>query len=289
MAPRSAAEERLEADARVLCRAIGERTLERGLAEAEHYVHGVLAETGLPVERQAYAHGGAEVANLVAAAGPEGGAPLVVGAHYDTVAGTEGADDNASAVCVLLELARRLAREPPPIPVRLAAFTLEEAPAFGTARQGSRVFIERARRHGPRPRGALVLEMVGFTAAEQHYPAPLRYAGYPATGDFIGVVGNRHSRRLASAVAAGLARAPGLPVETLTVPFDGRILPATRLSDHSSFWDAGWPAVMITDTAFFRNPHYHRPSDRLETLDFGFMARLVEGLRGVVAAAAADG
>ncbi|MDZ7748387.1 MAG: M28 family peptidase [Halofilum sp. (in: g-proteobacteria)] len=218
------------------------------------------------------------MANLVAAAGTGDDDPVVVGAHYDTVPGTEGADDNASAVCVLLELARRLAAQPPPLPVQLAAFTLEEAPAFGTRAQGSRVFVERMRGAGARPRGALVLEMVGFTAAGQGYPGPLRLAGYPGTGDFIGVVGNRRSRALTRTIAAGLRRAPGLPVETLTVPLDGRVLPDTRLSDHSSFWDAGWPAVTITDTAFFRNPHYHLPSDRYETLDFTFMARVVDGL-----------
>ncbi len=136
--------------------------------------------------------------------------------------------------------------------------------------------------------GALVLEMVGYTAAEQHYPGPLRWAGYPATGDFIGVVGNRRSRRLTRASARGLARQPGLPGETLTVPCDGWILADTRLSDHSAFWDADWPAVMITDTAFFRNPHYHRASDRLETLDFDFMARVVGGLVAAIDRIAAE-
>lgn len=277
------AEQRLYGDAWRLCREIGERTTVSGLAAAQEHVHAALAATGLPLRREPYSHGGTTVANLVAEAGAEAGAedagePVVVGAHYDTVPGTEGADDNASAVCVLLELARRLAERPPPLPVWLVAFTLEEAPAFGTRAQGSRVFVERLRQAGAAPRAALVLEMVGFTATRQQYPGPLRFAGYPSTGDFIGVVGNRRSRRLTRTTARGLGRAPGLPVETLTVPFDGWILPDTRLSDHSSFWDAGWPAVMITDTAFFRNPHYHLPSDRLETLDLGFMARVVDGL-----------
>ncbi len=271
-------EERLRLHARRLCRDIGERTVARGLAAAEAYVHAALAETGLAVERQAYAAFGSSPANLVARAGPVGDRPWIIGAHYDTVPGTEGADDNGSAVCVLLELARRLARAPPPVPVRLAAFALEEAPAFGTPQQGSRAFIRRLRAAGQRPRGALVLEMVGYTAATQRYPAALRYTGYPQRGDFIGIVGNRRSRGLTQAAAAGLRRQPGLPVATLTVPFDGLVLPATRLSDHSSFWDARWPAVMITDTAFFRNPHYHRPSDRIETLDFDFMAAVVGGL-----------
>ncbi len=281
--------QRLRDDAWALCRDIGERTLARGLDTAEADLQRRLEATGLAVARQPYAAAGRTVANLIASAGPDTGAPLVVGAHYDTVPGTEGADDNASAVCVLLELARRLAARPPSIPVRLVAFTLEEAPAFGTAQQGSRAAIARWQAQGDAPAGALVLEMVGYTAAEQHYPGPLRWAGYPDTGDFIGVVGNRRSRRLTEATARGLRDQPALPVATLTVPFDGHVLPDTRLSDHSAFWDAGWPAVMITDTAFFRNPHYHGASDRLETLDFDFMARLVGGLIGAIDAVAARG
>lgn len=271
-------EAELRSHAQALCRDIGERTLDAGLAAAERHLLGALAASGLPVERQAYDHGGRSVANLVATAGSGSGEPLVVGAHYDTVPGTEGADDNGSAVCVLLGLARRLAQRPPSVPVRLVAFTLEEPPAFSTAGQGSRVFIRRMRRAGERPRGAIVLEMVGYTAPQQGYPAPLRLAGYPDSGDFIGIVGNRRSRWLTRATERGFRRNAALPVETLTVPCDGWLLPDVRLSDHSSFWDVRWPAVMVTDTAFFRNPNYHLPSDRIETLDFGFMARLVDSL-----------
>lgn len=272
-------EAELRRHARALCREIGERTLVGGgLARAERYIIEAFGDAGLAVERQAYPYGGAEVANLVCALGHGDGNPVVVGAHYDTVPGTEGADDNASAVCVLLALARRLTARPPAIPVCLVAFTLEEPPAFGTPWQGSRVFTRRMREAGNRPRGAVVLEMVGYTAAEQDYPLVLAFARYPKTGDFIGITGNGRSRSLTRTLARGFRRNPGLPVETLTVPLKGGLLPEVRLSDHSSFWDAGWPAVMVTDTAFFRNPHYHTPGDRIETLDFGFMARLVDSL-----------
>ncbi|MDX1609561.1 MAG: M28 family peptidase [Halofilum sp. (in: g-proteobacteria)] len=270
--------EDLRADAGALCRDIGERTLDTGLAAAERWLQRAFEAAGLAVERQEYAAWGAPVANLVVHLGPAGDDPLVIGAHYDTVPGTEGADDNGSSVCVLLALARRLARRPPSIPLRLVAFTLEEEPAFGTANQGSRVFVQRMREAGERPRGAIVLEMVGYTAATQAYPAPLRRAGYPETGDFIGIVANRRSRHLMRDLSRGLRRHPDLPVETLVAPCNGWLLPDVRLSDHSSFWDARWPAVMVTDTAYFRNPNYHRPSDRIETLDFDFMARLVNSL-----------
>jgi hypothetical protein len=126
--------------------------------------------------------------------------------------------------------------------------------------------------------GALILEMVGYTSRRQFYPFVSRWPGYPAQGNFIGIVGNWPSRRFGHAVLRGFRKNRSLPVEALFLPFDGWILPATRLSDHASFWDAGWPALMVTDTAFFRNPHYHLPSDRIDTLDFSFMAQLVESL-----------
>ena len=109
-------------------------------------------------------------------------------------------------------------------------------------------------------------------------PAHENPFGYPATGDFIGIIGNWRSRRLGHAVLRGFRNNTHLPVESLFVPLDGWILPSTRLSDHASFWDAGWPALMITDTAFFRNPNYHSPSDTIYTLDFAFMAELVMSL-----------
>lgn len=287
-AARAETEAVLRRHAQVLCKEIGERTIASGgLAAAERHLIGALTALGLPPTRQSYAVFGGEVANLICEVGHGAGEPLVIGAHYDTVPGTEGADDNASAVCVLLALAARLAARPPAIPVRLVAFTLEEPPAFHTPYQGSRVFCRRLRRAGERPRAAIVLEMVGYTAARQGYPFVLSFAGYPATGDYIGIVGNLRSRRLTRSLKRAFRRNPDLPVETLTVPLNGWVLGATRLSDHSSFWDRGWPAVMVTDTAFFRNPNYHTPADRMETLDIAFMARLVDSLELAVAELAA--
>ncbi len=270
----------------VLTVEIGPRTAFRGdsLAEAERYIAEVLEDAGLEVTEQAYDYQGRRVANLIATPpGAAAAAYYIVGAHYDTVPSTPGADDNASAVAVMLELARRLAESslaesPPAAPVRFVAFTLEEAPAFMTGHQGSRVFVHAAKGAGDRVLGAIVLEMVGYTCPRQHYPFVLRWAGYPSQGNFIGIVGNWRSRAFGRAVVKGFRKNPRLPVESLFMPLDGRLLPATRLSDHASFWDAGWPALMVTDTAFFRNPNYHLPSDTLDTLDFGFMAALVESL-----------
>ena len=126
--------------------------------------------------------------------------------------------------------------------------------------------------------GAIILEMVGYTAPRQHYPFLPRWPGYPGRGNFIGVIGNWRSHRFGRAVLGGFRKNTHLAVESLFLPFDGRILPETRLSDHASFWDAGLPALMVTDTAFFRNPNYHLPSDTIDTLDFTFMAELVKSL-----------
>jgi Zn-dependent M28 family amino/carboxypeptidase len=244
------------------------------------YIRSVFEEAGLPVAQQPYDFFGEQVVNLIASPAAMAAAPAfyIVGAHYDSVPSTPGADDNASAVAVLLELARRLPQLTLRAPVRLVAFTMEEPPAFTTGLQGSRIFVEACQAAGDRVAGAIVLEMVGYTAPRQIYPPVLRFAGYPREGNFIGIVGNWRSRPFGRAVLRGFRKNPRLPVESLFVPFDGRILPATRLSDHASFWDARLPAVMVTDTAFFRNPHYHMPTDTIDTLDFAFMAGLVESL-----------
>ena len=282
-----ALEDDLRQHVEVLAVDIGRRSVlgGDGLDRAEAYVHGALESVGLEVMRQAYDYRGREVANLIATLpGRATEEPYyLVGAHYDTVPTTPGADDNASAVAVLLELARRLPGIATRAPVRLAAFTLEEPPTFHTRHQGSRVYARRARRAGERVLGAAVLEMVGYTARRQHYPLVLQWAGYPKEGNFIGVIGDWRSKRFGRAVLKGFAKNGRPPVESLFVPLRGWVLPATRLSDHASFWDQGYPALMITDTAFMRNPHYHLPSDTIDTLDFPFMAELVRSLEFVLA------
>lgn len=272
--------EALRRHLRVLTVEIGPRApfLGDGLDRAERYLRTTLEGAGLIVERRPYSFRFREVANLVArppacaAAEPF----WLVGAHYDTVAGSPGADDNGSAVAVLLELARRFAGDG--LPLRFVAFTMEEPPAHLTSDQGSRVYVRELARRGETVRGAVVLEMVGYTCERQHYPLLLRWAGYPASGDFVGVIGDLRSRALVRDLVAAIRRVGRPPVESLVVPLRGWVLPATRLSDHAAFWDAGIPAVMVTDTAFFRNPHYHLPTDTMDTLDFAFMADLVVAL-----------
>jgi Zn-dependent M28 family amino/carboxypeptidase len=261
---------------------IGPRTpLSPGsLVRAANYIHSVFEDVGLSVREQNYQYHDQLVTNVLATVpGTAGGsAYYVVGAHYDTVPSTPGADDNASAVAVMLELAGRLRQARLKAPVLFAAFTLEEPPAYLTGHQGSRIFVRNCQRNGDRVLGAIILEMVGYTAPRQRYPFLHRWPGYPGQGNFIGIIGNWRSLHLGRAVLRGFRKNKGLPAESLFLPFDGRILPETRLSDHASFWDAGLPALMVTDTAFFRNPNYHLPSDTIDTLDFTFMAELVRSL-----------
>ena len=250
------------------------------LVRAANYITSMFEDAGLSVREQDYDYYDQGVTNLLATFPAANGASAyyVVGAHYDTVTNTPGADDNASAVAVMLELARSLRQARLKAPVIFAAFTLEEPPAHLTGHQGSRIFVRSCQRNGDRVLGAIILEMVGYTAPRQRYPLLPRWPGYPAQGDFIGIIGNWRSLHLGRAVLRGFRKNKGLPAESLFLPFDGRILPETRLSDHASFWDAGLPALMVTDTAFFRNPNYHLPSDTIDTLDFTFMAELVKSL-----------
>jgi Zn-dependent M28 family amino/carboxypeptidase len=250
------------------------------LVRAANYIHSVLEDAGLSVIAPSSQYYGQRVTNVLATIPATTGtsAYYVVGAHYDTVASTSGADDNASAVAVMLELAGRLRHARLKVPVLFAAFTLEEPPAYLTGHQGSRIFVRSCQSNGDSVLGAIILEMVGYTAPRQHYPFLPRWPGYPAQGNFIGVIGNWHSLRFGRSVVRGFRKNRDLPVKSLFLPFDGRILPETRLSDHASFWDAGLPALMVTDTAFFRNPNYHLPSDTIDTLDFTFMAQLVKSL-----------
>ena len=261
---------------------VGERSVVRGdgLDQAQAYVRDAFEAAGLTVTEQSYEYEGRRVANLIA--DPPGVAtdatPYIIGAHYDSVIGTPGADDNASAVAVMLELARRTIAKPPGLPLRFVAFTLEEPPTHATRYQGSRVFVKRLVEAGEQIAGAIVLEMVGLTTPKQHYPLFLQWVGYPDAGNFIGVVGNRASKPLGERVLRGMRKNPALPVESLFVWFNGRVLPDTRLSDHAPFWDKGFPALMITDTAYFRNQNYHGPNDTADTLDYAFMAELVQSL-----------
>lgn len=275
----------------MLTRTVGERSIRQPdkLAQAADYIRTWFEGLGLPARKQSYRYRGVEVSNIVARLGSTTypSRHYVLGAHYDAVDGTVGADDNASAVAVLMETARAarevVAVDGQDMGITFAAFTMEESPAFGTRFMGSRVFAAEARKKAIRIEGMICLEMVGYTCREpgcQRYPFPLQFMRYPKTGDFIGIVGNMKSASFTRGLRRSFEANPDLPVVALTVPLNGWLMPNVRLSDHASFWNYGYRAVMVTDSAFYRNPHYHLPSDTMETLDYDFMAELVESLTG---------
>jgi len=272
----------LEAHLRFLSVNLGERSLYRpeNLKAAEDYVFQGFAAMGYVPRRQTFMSMGEEVSNIIAGdENPDG--YYILGAHYDTVAGTPGADDNASGVAVLLEVARLARNLPRPKPWAFIGFTCEEPPAFFTPFMGSRVYAKRARQQRDQILGMLCLEMVGYYSqapGSQSIPLPLRLMGYPTTGNFIGLVSDRRSRPLMVRLETAIKGGGALPAVTLAVPFGGRLLPEVRLSDHANFWDEGYPAVMLTDTAFMRNLHYHGPGDVMDRLDLTAMTELTLGL-----------
>jgi Zn-dependent M28 family amino/carboxypeptidase len=269
--------------------AIGERSVAtiENLDRTADYIESFYKDLGLLTRRELYTYEGATVANIVAEISfyPDAEMRLLIGAHYDSVVGTVGADDNASAIAVQLETARYLRQlqqeQELDLSVKFVSFALEEPPVYGTRYMGSRVYAQKARGTNERIDGMICLEMVGYSCAEprcQHYPFPLMFFGYPKEGNFIGIVGNVKSRDFSARLYKEFSKNHQLPVVKLTVPVNGWILPAVRLSDHASFWDRGFKAVMITDSAFYRNPYYHTPLDTMEKLDYAFMAELVESL-----------
>jgi Zn-dependent M28 family amino/carboxypeptidase len=257
-----------------------------GHVQARRHILATLQDAGFQVEERRFEGPGFDGFNVLTRPIPDrADLPLViVGAHYDSVPGSPGADDNASGVAALLALAdhvhgQRAAIDQWTCRLQLAAYDLEE---YGIL--GSWVHARELRRAGVRLRGMIALEMLAYT---DHRPGsqrlPPHLAGiYPDVGNFIGLCGNEASREFVQLVEAGMRSIEGLPVESLLVPGSGEGISEVRLSDHSSFWDAGYPALMITDTSFFRNPHYHRETDTVETLDVGFLEKVTRGVHEAV-------
>lgn len=249
---------------------------------AADYIFRSLQSQGWEVQRRGSPTVGGDCTNIVArtSTNSSGYGLLVIGAHYDTPPGVPGADDNASAVAALLELARMYSPSahpslPPGPAIELVAFDREEDNMAGSIAhvaelEGGECFVI----------GMIALEMLGYASSgvgKQASPVRLSIP-LPQRADFIAVCGNEMSRQLTLTVAGALGEVPGQPVHTIIVSNTGMELPEVRRSDHSSFWDKGLPAVMITDTSLFRNPNYHRPSDTPDTLDYSFLARVTHGL-----------
>jgi peptidase M28-like protein len=255
---------------------------------ARDYVATELRALGLAVELVPFTFRGRTYHNVVGVLpGHDAKRPrLLVGAHFDSTVDTPGADDNASGVAVLVECARLVATRQPYASIEFVGFDLEELQTVtGRYRVGSRALARDKRAQGEVLNGALVLEMVGYrdpTPGAQTVP-PLVGIAVPRTGDFLAAVGDTRSGALLEGYVAGArAAAPDLPLIPYRTRWRGWRLPLTRLSDNASFWDARYPALMVTDTAFLRNPHYHRASDTAATLDYQFMAMVTEATVGAI-------
>lgn len=274
---------RLERDVRRLAVPRHPDTAPEALRAAEDLIALELGAAGLRVERQPFLCNGGEFHNVIGTLdGTDPGRPLVVvGAHFDTAGHTPGADDNASAVAAMLEVARLLHGRRPAASIEFVGYNLEEIQRGLGSRLGSRHHAQQLRVRGRRVAGALVLEMVGFTGPQRYIPFSVRLVRrIPQDGTFVAAVGDGRSR----ALLAGFRRAAKgvVPLVHLAVPFKGWALPYSRMSDNARYWDEGIPSLMITDTAFLRNPHYHRASDTPDTLDYGFMGKVVTAVARAV-------
>lgn len=281
-----AARERLARDVEELAGRIGERHLwaPARLERAAAYVEERFRQAGLPVAPQPFDAHGRRVLNIEAVRG--GGSHreeiVVVGAHYDSVPGCPGANDNATGVAALLEIAGRFRRRTPARSVHFVAFVNEEPPFFQTSAMGSLVYARRARAEGRRIVAMLSLETIGCyldRPRSQRYPFPFGVL-FPSTGNFIAFVANFGSRDLVRRVAASFRRHAAFPSEGAAAP---GWIPGVGWSDHWAFWRTGYPAVMVTDTALYRYAHYHAPTDTPDKIDYDRLTRVVDGLDRVVA------
>ncbi|MEW8506424.1 MAG: M28 family peptidase [Candidatus Thiodiazotropha sp.] len=247
------------------------------LNKAANYIAESLSSTSDRVTEQAFEVNGVVYKNIIAEYGPQGKEIIVIGAHYDTLGDTPGADDNASGVAGLLEIGRLLGEVRLKTKVVLVAFTLEEPPFFRSENMGSAVFAKSLAGSDTEVRLMIALEMIGYYSEEhdsQDYPMLLLRLFYPSTGNFIAVVDQLMSVQ-AQQMKASMAQVMELPVYSINAP---TLIPGVDFSDHSNFWNHGYPAVMITDTAFYRNHAYHTDGDRAERLNYEKMAQVVYGV-----------
>lgn len=279
--PFTADTEMLKKHVHVLAAEIGERNVWRppALAAAETYIEGQWRAQGYSVAAQRYTVEGVDSANLEVSI-PGTSKPdeiIVVGAHYDSAQGSPGADDNASAVAALFEISRLFAGIRAARTLRLVAFVNEEPPFFFWGNMGSGIYAKAARRRGDDIRAMFSLEMLGYFSDarnSQHYPPLLRHF-YPDRGNFIGFVSNLRSRSLLKQAVAAFRRQSVFPAESAALP---AWIPGVAWSDQLSFWRQGYRGVMVTDTAFYRNPYYHTPLDTPDRLDYARLASVTSGL-----------
>lgn len=272
---------RLESSVQKLATEIGERNHahQEAYMAAETFLQKSLNSYGYEVAKETYKVG-INNASILIATRPGNDEIVVIGAHYDSAPGTPGADDNATGVAAGLELARLFSDREVERTVRFVFFPNEEPPYFHSDKMGSLVYARQCRERNESIVAMLSLESLGYFSEEkgsQEYPMGI--TGYPEVGNFIGFVSNDSSRELMESMVISFQRGTKLPVEGLAAP---DLVTGVGFSDHWSFWQVGYPAVMITDTVPFRNPNYHQTTDLPETLDFARFTEVVKGLVPVV-------
>ncbi|MEM8955866.1 MAG: M28 family peptidase [Verrucomicrobiota bacterium] len=242
------------------------------LEAAAQYIEGHFRGAGAKLSSQDCSIGERTYRNVIGTIGAGKGGKIIIGAHYDSCADTPGADDNASGVAGLIELAYLFGADPPDREIEIVAYTLEEPPYFGTERMGSFRHAEATAAATEAVVGVIVLEMIGYFSNEpgsQGYPSIFLSLMYPNRGNFIAVVGNLGQRSFTKAVKVGMKGTTDLPVYSLNAP---SIVPGVDFSDHRNYWPYGIDAVMITDTAFYRNKAYHTMGDTAGRLNCEAMA-----------------
>ena len=253
------------------------------LNRSADYIEEKLTSYGCNVQRQSFTCMENTYHNIIGTTGgTKDSGILVIGAHYDTVFGTPGADDNASGVAGLLELARLISIAPASMKICFCAFTLEEPPFFQTRHMGSYIYAESLRRNKVTIEGMISLEMIGYYCdikGCQYYPFSFFKWFYPEKGDFIAFVGNISSKNFTRKTKQAFQKVSTMRVVSLNTV---AVVPGVDFSDHASFWKFDYPAFMITDTAFYRNPNYHTAGDTADTLDYKRMALLVSGLKSAL-------
>jgi Zn-dependent M28 family amino/carboxypeptidase len=247
---------------------------ESGLKNASDYIASKVREFSSSVEIQAYNDRDKKFENVISHFGEGRGNKVIIGAHYDVCDLKPGADDNASGVAGLTELARLMSLEPPPIAVDLVAYSTEEPPYFGSQLMGSYVHSNSLKKGKETIDSVVVLEMIGYFSGSQERPHPTYKLLYPGKADFILVAGRQKDRNLISNVKAAIKGAGGIKVYSFASPIEAGI----DDSDNRNYWMNGFTAVMITDTAYHRNPNYHSMKDTYDTLDYNKMARIVDGV-----------
>ncbi len=252
------------------------------LRRCADYINKRFKESGARVSEQVFRADNKIYVNVIASFGPETGERLIVGAHYDTAGPLPGADDNTSGVVGLLTLAHWLGKAKLTYPIDLIAYTLEEPPYFRTPFMGSAQHAALLKQNNIPVKLMISLEMIAyFSDAPNSQTYPIRALSwlYPSTGNFIAVVGKIGEGAIVQKVKSGLRASTKIPVHSVNAP---RFIPGIDFSDHQNYWNHGYPAIMITDTANFRNPNYHTASDTPDTLNYEKMAEVLRGVYYVI-------